>query len=210
MPERKRIRVKLVAEGGLENQSFPALVERLLERSIESDFTFWKGLRTHVHKLNPGLDIYGKRLLGVILHAVASGLDGVAVTRDYDTGGGDRLKNLRDARRRARDWARDLPVAIGIPRPNFDAWLLDDAVAVRAGLGFPTAHPVPDSKAVSDPKAAIKQLYHASPVGETMDESTARGRIASEIDLARCNHRKDNGLLEFAEELRAEFGSIPA
>ena len=176
----------------------PPIVATILEVRVDPSFSPWPRLS------GKGFE---RKLVFAHLQAIDAGEEGMVavVDRDRDTAGA-RLSALRKGRERERSRTSDVPVALGEAIPHLEAWLLDDEVAIRRGLGLAADVPLPNVARCRDPKSAIETLRC---VGSSPDEPilAALGRVAVELDVRRCNHAKRTGFADFGDVAR-ELGPI--
>jgi hypothetical protein len=151
----------------------------------------------------------GRKLLFAIKEARQEEMSGVVATVDHDTGQEKRLQRLRKARDRDRENNPPFPTALGEPKPHLEAWLLDDASAVREALGLQKDHVVPNPVKVHSPKDALHALFGASPAEKDGTlEMDVLPKIAERIDLKRCPHQKETAFQAFIKDVHAEFDAI--
>ena len=195
------IALAFIGDGPRDQVTVPRLVERVLGAAVGAPYNaIWKDIRLN---RGSGLD---RKLAFALAEAKSDGLAGLVATIDEDTIPG-RLAQLEQARAADRERAPPFPLAIGQARPHGEAWLLDDAVAVRAGLGLDASTQVPAPQQCKEPKRELEALHARSrSAGERYRESFAR--IAALVEVARCAQRERTGFGEFAEDVRRELGAL--
>lgn len=193
------MRLRFVADGPRDEVVLPPIVGRVLDVRVAPTFSAWKTLRVNG---------YERKLIFAHRQAIDAGEAGMVAVVDQDREArGSRIRALRAGRESERSRAPDLPIAIGQAVPHLEAWLLDDEVAIRRGLGLATDHPVPNVGRCKDPKSAIEALRRAgsSPHEPILE---ALGRVAVELDLRRCAHAKRTGFADFHEDVTHELGPV--
>lgn len=201
--------ILILGEGPRDEATVPPLVASLLGREVKSRFEAWKDSHVRWKTGQQGLNTHGRKLLLAIKATRADGGAGVIATQDHDKGREDRRGDMQRARDRDRETQAPIPVAIGVPVPHIEAWLLDDAVAVREGLALEKKHPVPNLPDVSYPKDAMTDLFKQSPrAHDGGKELDALGDIAGLVSLTRSAHKGTTGLGAFHEDLAHEFRAV--
>lgn len=201
--------ILVLGEGPRDRAIVPPLVESLLGRKIESRFEAWGKSHLRWGTGQRGLNAHGRKLLWAIKVTRADGGVGVIATEDDDKGREDRLGDLRRARERDRESQDAIPVAIGVPKPHIEAWLLDDEQAVRKGLALEKSHPIPSVSKVPYPKDALTDLFNQSPrAADGRTEMEVLPEIAKRVSLERSLQKKQTGLEAFSEDLLREFGTV--
>ncbi|MCC7291945.1 MAG: hypothetical protein IT449_07790 [Phycisphaerales bacterium] len=201
------IRIQILGEGSRDEAAAPPLVENLLGRRISAAFTAWSSpsiQRFH----QKGLSKLGRRLLYVLARASADGVQGVVAIIDGDQLEGERLAALKAGRRRHREKYPPIPTALGCAIPHFEAWLIDDPVAVREVLRLPADCEVSSPTRTSSPKLVLHALFTGSPRASEDLELAVLPEIARRFQLERCNQRNHTGLADFAKDLRAAFREV--
>ena len=195
------IRLLFVGDGERDAVTVPRLVERILGAEIREETERWARL----HGTKPG---YGRKVLYAIRQARDLGTGGLVATVDADRDReGRRLREMREARDAERTRSPAFPAALGQAIPHGEAWLLDDALAVRDAMKLPKEANVPTVRQAKNPKRALEDLLHASHrSGERPLEVWVD--IASSIDLSRCAHASETGFAEFIIEVRRELGPL--
>jgi hypothetical protein len=189
----------LVGDGPRDGAAVPRLVEGVLSRPINHEFTAWREIRLS----GKG---YGRKLLYLIRRARDHSADGVVATVDADKDPSrTKLRTLQAARDDDRQSNPPLPIALKEAVPHLEAWLLDDAEAVREVLQLPNTESIPNVARTKDPKQALNDLIDAS--SEVDDLLTALSEIARRVQRLRCVHAKATGFDSFCDDLRAEFRS---
>ena len=195
------IALAFIGDGPRDQAIVPKLVERVLGAAVGAPYNaIWKDIRLN---RGSGLD---RKLAFALAEAKSDGLAGLVATIDEDTIPG-RLAQLEQARAADRERAPPFPLAIGEARPHGEAWLLDDAVAVRKALGLDSSTHVPAPHQCKEPKRELEALHARSrSSGERYLESFAR--IAELVEVARCPQRDRTGFEEFAKDVRRELGAL--
>jgi hypothetical protein len=122
---------------------------------------------------------------------------------------GRRLRVVLRAREADRALSPAIPTALGEAVPHGEAWLLDDAVAVRAALNLPADTPIPTVRRSQNPKRTLHELLANSPrTGDRPLEVLAD--IARQLEPSRCTHGKKTGFHGFVGEVREESGPLVA
>ena len=85
---------------------------------------------------------------------------------------------------------------------------MDDDVAVRTALELPVDHAIPVVTKIQSPKDEINRLVRQSPRLAEMRTLELLAEIAKCIDPRRCQHAKESGFEDFADDVRHEFGPI--
>ena len=195
------IKLLFVADGPLDGVTVPRLVEGILHLRVREEMVGWA--RLHQTRAGRG---YGRKLRFAIRQARDGRLDGVVATVDADRDRrGSRLQELCCAREEDRASSPHLPVALGQAKPHLDAWLLDDAVAVRGALGVAKDLRIPTVRQEKSPKETLKNLLSQSPrSGERPLEVWPD--IAQRLEPPRCQHANETGFAKFIDEVRTELG----
>jgi len=187
------IHLLFVGDGARDAVALPPIVEGITGSQVRAASRAWARL----HGSGRG---YGKKLRFAVRQAQADALQGLVATVDADREGRSRIGKLRDERRSLREKEGEYPVALGCANPHLEAWLLDDAVAVRTGLSLDAETLVPNLRDCPSPKGTLKELHRAS---------SRRGErpldvwpdIARALARNRCPHGVQTGLDAFAEDL---------
>jgi hypothetical protein len=188
-----------LADGPREESTVPAIVGHVCPDAITSLFTSWSDITL---AKSSG---YQRKLDFAIRTVLTEGWDGVVATVDCDKDKrGKKLAVLNSARSAHRDDTAvpQIRIALGEAVPHFEAWLIDDPKAVRAGLGLDPSTEVPNVRDCAYPKTTIDELVRMSPHQHERSDSELRKEIAAAIDEERCNHRGETGFEAFMDELR--------
>lgn len=204
--------LRIVGDGHRDVAAVPQLVRAVLGSGFQHSARTWQFyVRLHRReKKVPGYVLrgYGVKLLYVLQAARAAGDDGVVATVDADKDRRhERLEQLKTAREADRARHTPLPAALGEARPHSEAWLLDDPVAVREGLGLARNADVPDVLNCDYPKDSLEDLHKHSP-RNSEPPLKVWPDIAARVDVSRCNHQKETGFEAFREEVRRELGPL--
>ena len=197
------MRVMLIGEGPTDHAVVASLVRNLLARDIQFTHQQWKTIRGHQTR---GLD----RKLGF---AVRQSLDAdfagvVAVTDQDDKSHERRLSKLQDQRTADRAGGRSIPTVLGEARPEIEAWILCDKLAIREILSDVEEADVPVPTRCRRPrqaKDAVTALLDRHPSADS--GSATLGRIAACIVPGRCQsrHVETTGLAEFDRDVQREL-----
>jgi len=204
------IRLLFVGDGPRDEASLPPLVGTILNIKIDngSEFRAWKSLR---------VGGYPRKLLFAIRIVRDRQLPGLIAVVDSDRQPARlRLRELQDARKKDRVSNPPLPTGLGEARPNVDAWLLDDATAVREALRLPSDFEVPSLRNVPDPKDALNEVITAARSTKANVESGDRristlpvlSDIAAKVSLERCLNARDTGFEGFRKDVLAELKDL--
>jgi hypothetical protein len=179
----------------------PRLVEKALGHPVQVDSKHWAHLRSPGHG-------YDRKLLFALIDAGERGVNGVVATVDVDRSAeGARLSHMRAARTRHRERHPPLPTALGAADPHSEAWLLDDAAAVRKVLKLNTKVSVPRVRPRLNAKATLDTLIAGSDrVGEQV--TVVLGEIAGAVTVSQCPHACDTGLEAFIADVLQEIGPL--
>ena len=202
--------LRIVGDGERDVATLPNLVSGILKAEFTHKTTPWpQRLHLREKKIRGyALRGYGLKLLYVLRHARSDGAEGVVACLDADTETKrQRLKQMKQAREAHRSISPPIPTALGEARPHNEAWLLDDPVAVREGLGLPAKHPIPNVQKCSSPKHKLEQLHAQSTRKDERPLEVWR-YIATHVDEGRCPHKKKTGFGAFVAELRAEIAPL--
>lgn len=199
--------IMVVGDGPRDAAMLPPLVSRVLGTTVQAvGERGWHGVR-----LTRGGG-YDRKLRFVMREAVESGARGLVATVDRDKSPkrsrlADLVKARETERQDVRSPAAQLAVALGEADPHAEAWLLDDAVAVRSALGLGASAAIPNVRKVA-PKDALDVLFGGRELDERPVELLAR--IAGLVDSSRCVHARETGLHSFCDEVRTELGQFVA
>lgn len=191
------MRIHFVVDGERDIVTIPRIVEKLLGTEIEETSKTWARLHGSAGKG------YGRKLRYALLQARDNDAQGVAAIVDEDRSGKERLKNLQQAREEDRTQHPPFPTAIGLAIPHGEAWLLDDAEAVKAALKLSPDAKVPGVGQSRSPKEDLQALHDESPRDERPLEVWAD--IAMEIDIQRYREPRKTGFAAFEKEVEAEL-----
>jgi hypothetical protein len=204
------IRLLFVGDGPRDEASLPPLVGTILNTKIdnESGFRAWKSIR---------VGGYPKKLLFAIRIVRDRRLPGLVAVVDSDRQPArHRLRELIAARKKDRESTAPVPTALGEARPNVDAWLLDDATAVRDALQLSGNVPIPPVDKTPDPKAALNELIsHSLDMELQLNRDTSASHtlpllseIAAQIAPNRCKRAKATGFHAFEQDVLTEFATL--
>lgn len=122
------VHLLFVLDGPRDDVMIPILVEKIIDSSIQPETMHWKD--NHLHQGG-----YDKKLLLATRRAKDRDLQGVVAVVDRDKEKkGKRLQKLKTAREHDRENLPPFPTALGEANPHGEAWILDDAVAIRQTL----------------------------------------------------------------------------
>jgi hypothetical protein len=189
----------LVGDGPRDGAAVPHLVEGVLSRPFEHEFTAWREIRLS----GKG---YGRKLLYLIRRARDHSADGVVATVDADKDPPRmKLRTLQAARDADRQSNPPFPIALGEAIPHLEAWLLDDAEAVREVLQLPNTESIPNVARTKDPKNSLNALIGSS--DDVDDLLTTLSEIARRVRQVRCAHANGTGFSSFYSDVQAEFNA---
>ena len=196
------MRLLFVGDGEREAQTIPFLVERILDTPVEAEARNWARLHSSAGRG------YDRKLLFSLRQARDLCVRGLVATVDRDTDKPfRRLNELKKGLTQDRKNNSEIPTALGEAVPHGEAWLLDDAAAVREVLGLSASVKI-SSVGKVDPKSTLDDLISDSAFSS--DHMTALRDIARAVDISRCPNAKKTGLDTFAEEVRTALGSLAA
>ena len=179
----------------------PPMVSGVLKTDTSGAFRAWRDLRGH----GKG---YGRKLKYARRVASNESLQGLVAIVDTDrTKPRFRLREMGKARDDERAAGHELPIAVGEAKPHAEAWLLDDAQAVRSALSLGEEADVPSVRNLRDAKGALESLLRESPRREDAPR-TVWADIAGKLDLKRCAQAKQTGFAAFAKDIKEELGSV--
>lgn len=185
-----------VWDGSLDSRVLPALVARAVGQTVRGEMEPWPRL-------------HGKRLEGKLRYAViraeTRGAQGVVAVLDGDrVGCPEKLNILRAARRALLQERPPYPIGLGCAAPHAEAWLIDDAVAVRNALRLAVDADVPNVRRCESPKNELIRLHDESERSGDL-RSEVWGEIAQRVDERRCAHADETGFRSFVEDVRDEL-----
>ena len=194
----------LVCDGSRDHAAVCRLLERVLGRPITPDCQTW--LRLHSRGSGRG---YGRKLKYSVRQAISRGQARVVATMDQDNSERrEKLRELQAAREEDRRTGKILPTALGEAAPHFEAWLLDDAVAVREGLGLRGDAAVPSLKRIKQPKAELDAIFRREVTDWHGREAELMAAIADKLEVSRCLHAKQTGLEAFVDDVVNELRQL--
>jgi hypothetical protein len=201
--------LRIVGDGERDAVTLPPLVKRIMDCEFTHESTPWPRLHRGQKKIpSYSLKGYGLRLAYLYRSARSRGADGLVACIDADKNRRrQRLRQIKQAREADRSLFAPLPTALGEAKPHSEAWLLDDPVAVREGLGLSKDHVVPNALNTTSPKTMLEEL-HAASERRNQRPLDVWPAIAANLDVSRCAHSKQTGFAPFVEELRAELGPL--
>lgn len=137
--------VLLFGDGPRDAAMIPPLLESLLGVRVRVEFTAWA--RLHHQGSRSG---YQRKLLFAMRQAQDKRANGMVATVDVDSDRRrEKLRELQEARDKARQKDPPFPTVLGEASPHAEAWLLDDPVAVRRALRLSGNAAVPLSLAIT-------------------------------------------------------------
>ena len=203
------IKLLFVCDGPRDAPCVPRIVERILETPVTEDCRIWARLNDKEQRPAKGL---ARKIQFAIRQAKDSGAAGLIATVDRDKEARhSRLKDMQEGRNLDRTANAIFPTALGEADPHFEAWLLDDPVAVRTVLGLASNHPIPVVTKVVSPKVEIDKLIDLRASRNESGYPAPQTRlltladIARQVDLGRCQHDKEIGLKAFADDVKREL-----
>lgn len=199
------VALKFVSDGPRDAATLPPLVAGLLGVGIRST-----GFRQWTKLVLPRGSGYLRKLKFAMREAIDEGAEGLVATVDRDRSPSkSRLSELEDARRQERSDPKSpvaaLPVALGEADPHAEAWLLDDAHAVRTALRLAAKTEIPTVRQ-AHPKNTVDDLCAKSRPDEAIMELLAE--IAGAVNVQRCAHTKETGFHRFAQEVDREIAPL--
>lgn len=195
------IRLFFVGDGRRDAVTVPTLVKKLLGREIAEESRPWARL----HEAGKG---YSRKLLYAIRRAKDGRNAGVVAVVDQDRElRGKRLEALKQARMADREKYGAFPVAVGEACPHGEAWLPDDAAAVRKALRLAPDVSVPSVAKTRSPKLELERLQANSPRAAE-NHLAVWADIADWIEPTRYAHPDKSGFTAFAQDVRNELSYI--
>ncbi|MBI5494281.1 MAG: hypothetical protein HY904_04590 [Deltaproteobacteria bacterium] len=185
-----------VGDGPRDQAIMEPILCTLAGMRVSVEFKTWKALR---------VGGYAKAMKFVIREVFDAGAryGGVVAWADDDGVSENRLKQLRDGRNHSAPQFA-VKAAVGVAVPHAEAWLLDDAVAIRQTLGLDSTVDVPRVTECAYPKTTLDALVKQAYVGE--DVMDALPRIAEALDPTRMTHAKRTGFETFQTDFQEQFG----
>jgi hypothetical protein len=118
------------------------------------------------------------------------------------------LRELREARDEDRVTSAPLPTALGEAIPHLEAWLLDDPVAVREGLGLDASADILTARKTKHPKTEINSLVKKSSHDRSLLDHLSE--IARRCNPDRCRHASETGFKSSVDDVKTELGPLAA
>jgi hypothetical protein len=192
-----------VTDGPRDHVTVPPIIGRILGVTVQVTPVAWARLRQQ-----SGVSGYRRQLRFAILQAQDAKAAAVLATVDRDKDPRrTKLAELLKARDEDRAASPPFPVALGEADPHGEAWLLDDPVAVRRGLGLDGNAKVPTVRHTNSPKETIEHLRRQS--GRAEDPILdVLADIAAAVDPARYAHAKETGFHGLEKEVKHELGPV--
>lgn len=192
--------ILVVGDGPRDQSALPNLVCTILGSNVDSRYDDWH----HVTHLRGKGSIYARKLKYLTRRARADEFGALVIVVDTDKSKPrEKLRALRSGRDDDRQNNPPFPTALGEANPHFDVWLLDDAVAVREGLGLSNDFDIPNAIKVDYPKDSLSELVEHSSI-DFSEVSDALGEIARRLSSDRCVHRKETGFAAFDSDVADE------
>jgi hypothetical protein len=188
-----------VGDGPRDEVVVPAIVRSINPNCCKADFHAWKNIRL---ARSSG---YERKLKFAIADACERGLGGVVATVDNDrVQQRDGIAKLQSARQDHRcDLSHSqIRIAIGEAHPHSEAWLLDDAKAVREVLGLDSSVMIPNVR-TCHPKDELHRLVEKSAKADL--EISLLREIAQLVSFDRCTHKNETGLEAFRLDVSREL-----
>jgi len=208
------MRLLFVGDGHRDKAVVPCLTASIRNwdaTSVRSNMEFvpWSDLRVHGRGFGQLQGSgYRKKLQLAMRRVAEKNLVGLIATVDCDSAvRNSRLQELKQARMNDRAKNRPFPTAVGEAQPHLEAWLLDDPVAVRLGLGLANDFQIASVTKVSSPKQELDRLIDEHGPGDRASRAELLGKIASSIDPKRHAHAAQTGFEAFVNEVEQEFTS---
>ena len=196
------IQLHFIGDGERDEAVLPRLVARILNTPVAETTGKWARLHTSAGRG------YGRKLRFAIRQAQVIGAKGLVATVDSDRDRqGRRLLALRQERDTAHASTPPFPVALGQAIPHGEAWLLDDAFAVRSVLALSTKKKIPTLRQTKNPKAALEHLLSQSKRAADPPRQVW-AEIAAQLDPSRCRHAAKTGFQSFADDVRRELSPL--
>ena len=174
----------------------PILVLRSLREASQQDVPVERHTR-YLRRLHGRS--FARKIKVAMVDAVRMGADGVVIVVDR---GGQKNRARLDEMRRGKENAEEdgvrVPAALGIAIEELEAWLLADEQAIARVLGVQVKGPHPDPESIGDPKARLKQEYHAD--SSRREDWERHEAVAEALSLDVLRKRCPKGF----EPLRAE------
>jgi hypothetical protein len=195
------IDIFFVLDGPRDHITVPPLVGHILGLSIRPQTMPWARLRQKGNAKG-----YQRQLQFAIRQAQDAKTAALVAVIDRDAA------SRREKRKEliaAREQSAGYPVALGQADPHGEAWLLDDPVAIRRGLGFTGDAEIPNIRDVESPKDTIEQLRKNSELsGEPILQVLQA--ITKHVDPSRFQHAKETGFEAFEKDVKHQFKTVAA
>jgi hypothetical protein len=190
------IRMLLISDGPRDEAVIPPLAERILNAPVKAEFKAWKDLH-----LGKG---YGRKLKFAVRSAVSNRVKLLVATIDSDKHPtGDGLREMERVVSTDPNCQGLVYVALGEATPHAEAWLLDDADAVRSVLRLDQSMKVPTVRQVDYPKDTLDGLLSLNRGDDHRLDVLAE--ISRAIEPSRCQHAGETGFERFMESLEYAF-----
>ena len=187
------MKLLLVGDGERDGATVPPLIEKVLGQEPEVELKPWSRLH--------GAKGYAKKVLFAALQARDENADGLVAVVDRDREPKrKRLQQMVEGRDKANAKLA-MPIALGEADPHGEAWLVDDAQAVREALDLPSDTQIPPVTKIPDPKGFLQEFinegaHSEAPILEVLEA------VARKVDLERCRHTKETGFQQLADDLK--------
>lgn len=193
------MKLLLYADGRRDKVTVPRFLSTLLDDHVAANFSAWKNIRVHGRG-------YGKKLAyGMRQAGSRPDLEGLVAVIDRDKDKKRiRWSSLAAERENQRANGINVRTALGEAVPHGEAWLLDDAEAVKSALALKPTHKIPASSRGSA-KAILETLHSQSPHADRR-VLEMWGSIAQQVRLERCRAPQKTGFKAFADDVKREFG----
>jgi hypothetical protein len=193
------IDIFFVLDGQRDHVTVPPLVGRILGLSIRAQTTHWARVRQKGNAKG-----YQRQLQFAIRQAQDAKTAGLVAVVDRDSSSRrEKLKDLIGAREQTAGY----PVALGQADPHGEAWLLDDPVAIRRGLGFTGDTEIPNIRDVESPKDTIEQLRKNSERSGELILDVLQA-IVQHVDPSRFRHAKETGFEAFEKDVKHQLKNV--
>jgi hypothetical protein len=195
------IDIFFILDGERDHITVPPLVGRILGLSIRPQNKSWARLRQKGNAKG-----YERQLLFAIRQAQDAHTAALVAVVDRDKATRrEKLKELISAREQTTGY----PVALGQAEPHGEAWLLDDPVAIRRGLGLKGDSEIPNIRNVESPKDTIEELRKGSEFSDAPILQVLEA-IINHVDSNRFLHAKETGYEAFEKDVRHQLKSVVA
>jgi hypothetical protein len=178
MPQQRKIRIGVLSEGNSDLSVIEILVRRILENEdLELEFSCWRARTMVVNFVKPYLRLFFEREAPVDF--------GLFVT-DNDSSSDSRRKKIYEIVDGHNAGVYRERVAVGVPQPHMEAWLIADQDTVKHTFNLPAADPLPMG---NSPKEMLLSLVGNQTGTGTLSQSDAYAALARSADLGLIKTR---------------------